>query len=142
MNKLAIALSLLTILISGCATTMTPEQEEHFAIKHSLTQICLARGQLDPNLAAQARNLQSSSLRGYTFNEANINKHVSEVYKAQHEISPEHCRQFAARLHSDVIEAQIEARNAEIERQQLAQSFRSAMNSISQGYSKLNKLIA
>lgn len=98
--------ALLGLLLSGCATTMTPEQQNMFARDYALLNICAEKGLMDPNLAANGLHLYRNKLSNYKADLSLINQQVGQYYQDIGSVSSTHCNRQALQLHSELIQKQ------------------------------------
>ena len=104
--KKILSISLLGFLLSGCATTMTPEQHNMFARDYALLNICAEQGLIDPNLAANGLYLYQDRLSNYKADLNLINQQIGQYYQHRGSVSSEHCNYYAVQLHSELIQKQ------------------------------------
>lgn len=105
MKKL-LSTALLGLLLSGCATTMTPEQQNMFARDYALLNICAEKGLIDQNLAANGLYLYRNKLSNYKADLGLINQQVGQYYQSTGSVSSAHCNRHAVQLHSELIQQQ------------------------------------
>lgn len=105
--KLAIAFVSTTVLmLTGCATTMTPEQHNMFAKDYTLLHICSEKGLMDQNLAANGLSLYREILNRYKTDDNLIDSQVKQYYQQRNTVGSSVCNQYSVTLRSELIQKQ------------------------------------
>ena len=105
--KIAVAfVSAALLTLSGCATTMTPEQHNIFAQDYTLLHICSEQGMIDQNLAANGLSLYRDRLNNYKADTNLIDSQVSQYYQQRNSVNSNMCNQYSVKLRSELIQQQ------------------------------------
>jgi len=111
--KLAITfVSSAVLLLSGCATTMTPEQHNMFAQDYTLLHICSEKGMMDQSLAANGLYLYRDRLNKYKADTNLIDSQVKQYYQQRNSIDSNLCNRYSVKLRSELIQRQKAAESA------------------------------
>lgn len=94
------------LMLTGCATTMTPEQHTMFARDYTLLHICSEQGLMDQNLAANGLSLYRDKLNNYKVDDASIDSQVSQYYQRRNSVNSNLCNQYSVKLRSELIQQQ------------------------------------
>ena len=106
-SKLAIAFVSTTVLmLTGCATTMTPEQHNTFALDYALLNICSEKGLMDQNLAANGLSFYREILNRYKTDDNLIDSQVNQYYQRRNEVDSNLCNRYSVTLRSELIQQQ------------------------------------
>lgn len=99
------------LMMTGCATTMTPEQHNLFAKDYALLNICSEQGLMDQNLAANGLSLYRDRLNNYKADNNLINSQVSQYYQQKNSVGSSICNQYSVKLRSELIQQEKAAKS-------------------------------
>ena len=110
--KFTLPFSAISILmLTSCATTMTPQQHNLFAQDYALLRMCSEQGFLNQNLAANGLSLYRNRLNRYKADTNLIDTQVSQYYEQRNSLNSNICNQYAVNLQADLIGEQQRAKS-------------------------------
>lgn len=95
-----------TLLLTGCVTTMTPEQHNTYAQDYTLLHICSEQGMMDQNLAANGLSLYRDRLNNYKADTNLIDSQITHYYQQKNSVGSNICNQYSVKLQSELIQRQ------------------------------------
>lgn len=114
-----------SLILSGCATMMTPQQHQFFAQDWVKLDLCTKAGLLPANLVAEAKQLYRFRLQNYKFDENIMNSNINHYNQViRRNLNPTTCNTYAVKVHGEILQRQQAQRDAA----ELSQAFNNMAN--------------